>query len=306
MDILTEIEDRLSVFKNFYDAIRVIDPIKKKVINVNSKEDNMNLLNHSCYKFWEKGESCSNCISLRAMFENDTFVKIEERGGKIFIVTASPVNIGNATHIVELIKDVTDKGIDTHSDKKFMHNIGNLIFKLNQSAIKDSLTGAFNRRYIMEQLAIIANNNSFKNFPVCIVMIDIDYFKSINDNYGHIVGDHILKKFGNLVKESIGERAYWVGRYGGDEFILVLKNSEERDALTICSKIKKELENSEFIYKDIKIKVTASFGICSIEEDYSMSLDDMINCADKALYMAKKSGRNRICTDNYKENNDRE
>lgn len=295
MNILTEVEERLSIFKNFYDIIRVIDPIKKTVIGVKYKVgQELNFQNHSCFLLWEKGESCENCISMRAFLEENTFMKIENVQGEIFFVTASPIIVGQDKYIVELLKDVTVKGIDTVYDNKCITNMGNLIYKLNQCAIKDSLTDTFNRRYISEQLTRVIKDNSKNYTPLSLVIIDIDHFKEINDSYGHVAGDYVLREFSKLVMEFIGETSYWLGRYGGDEFVLVLNNTNEVEAFNIASEIKESLEKKDFIFEGEIIKTTGSFGVCTLREKGVDSVEKFINCADRALYMAKQQGRNKV------------
>lgn len=298
MDIVLDIKDRLSIFKNFYDAIRVVDPIKKKVIsdhineNCNHKllfEGDFSMVN--CHDIWKKNSRCSNCIAKKAYLENDTFVKLEHNVGKIFLVIASPIEVEGKRYVVEVLKDITENGeiVDkcgetTYLDIK-MSNIG-------ENLVKDYLTGIYNRRYINHRLSKEIDKNLNRGIPTTIIMADIDWFKNINDTYGHLIGDKILKDFANILEKNIRVSSDWVGRYGGEEFLIILNNTNQENGINVAEKLRKVVENEDFVYGDIKIKLTASFGLFEISKKEDIS--DIIKHADNKLYNAKMTGRNKI------------
>lgn len=292
MSILSEIKDRLSIFKNLYDVIRVINPVNKKVI-YNDENYNENITN-TCYEFWNKNSICENCVCIRALRENDTFIKIEYKEKRVFLTIASPVNINDCTYVVELIKDITAKGFVVQSEYKDIEKINDLISRLNYAMITDPLTGIYNRRFIDGQLYVDINENSINKLPMCIIILDIDYFKEVNDTYGHLAGDYILKEFGKLILESIRKSTDWVSRYGGEEFLIVLNNTNKEGAIVVSNKIKTLLGNTEFIYEGNKINITASFGVCCLKGGDIINATDFIKCADENLYKAKKTGRDKI------------
>lgn len=292
MSILSEIKDRLSIFKNLYDVIRVINPVNKKVI-YNDENYNENITN-TCYEFWNKNSICENCVCIRALRENDTFIKIEYKEKRVFLTIASPVNINDCTYVVELIKDITAKGFVVQSEYKDIEKINDLISRLNYAMITDPLTGIYNRRFIDGQLYVDINENSINKLPMCIIILDIDYFKEVNDTYGHLAGDYILKEFGKLILESIRKSSDWVSRYGGEEFLIVLNNTNKEGAIVVSNKIKTLLGNTEFIYEGNKINITASFGVCCLKGGDIINATDFIKCADENLYKAKKTGRDKI------------
>lgn len=288
MSILSEIKDRLSIFKNLYDVIRVINPVNKKVIY---NDEN---ITSTCYEFWNKNSICENCVCIRALRENDTFIKIEYKEKRVFLTIASPVNINDCTYVVELIKDITAKGFVVQSEYKDIEKINDLISRLNYAMITDPLTGIYNRRFIDGQLYVDINENSINKLPMCIIILDIDYFKEVNDTYGHLAGDYILKEFGKLILESIRKSTDWVSRYGGEEFLIVLNNTNKEGAIVVSNKIKTLLGNTEFIYEGNKINITASFGVCCLKGGDIINATDFIKCADENLYKAKKTGRDKI------------
>lgn len=290
MDIIDQIKERLSIFKNLYDAVRIVDPEKKKTnIVIDNK---MEELSGTCYDFWKKSEFCENCISMRAYINNDTFVKVEYDREKVFLIIATPVEIDGKKFIAEILKDITQNGSSLHKLTKNSYYVEELISSMNEKAIRDDLTGLYNRKYINERLPMDIKDNKQDKLPLSIIMADIDFFKKVNDRYGHIYGDKILVDFSKLILKSINNDTEWACRFGGEEFIIVLSNSELKNAYTIAEKIRKQLENTTFNYGDININITASFGIYSIT-DYDINITDILSKVDKNLYRAKSKGRNR-------------
>ncbi len=157
----------------------------------------------------------------------------------------------------------------------------------------DPLTDIYNRRFINEFL--IKEIERSKRMKTCfsVIISDIDDFKIINDSYGHISGDMVLKLFAKLITGTVRNMDV-VGRYGGDEFMLILPTADNEIASRIISRLKIEIESMDIpILKEKKIRVTASFGIASYPED-GVSVDDLLVKADERLYKAKARGKNKI------------
>lgn len=158
----------------------------------------------------------------------------------------------------------------------------------------DYLTKIYNRRYFNSVLR--------KKYEVCktsersmaIILLDIDFFKKINDSYGHLFGDMVLRKVANIIKTSSGDKNT-VARYGGEEFGIILCKHDTREAKIVAEHIRKEIEESSFFYEDTgeNVKITASLGICTYPE-LSNNVYELIKKADEALYKAKNIGRNRV------------
>ncbi|MCX7956605.1 MAG: GGDEF domain-containing protein [Endomicrobia bacterium] len=162
-------------------------------------------------------------------------------------------------------------------------------------SITDSLTGLYNRRYIEELLHDEIEKYKIYGDIFSVVMVDLDNFKDINDNYGHTVGDLILKKLGNILKNSL-RTTDMVGRWGGDEFIIIMKGTKLSDALITAESLRKKLENIR-LCDDVKI--TGSFGV--VEYTLTQTDKDIIVRVDRCLYEAKKIGKNCICYENNEE-----
>lgn len=168
--------------------------------------------------------------------------------------------------------------------------------KLEQMAITDGLTGLYARSYLMEAL-----DREFKQYkryktPLSFMMIDIDFFKKINDKYGHQAGDEVLKTIAGTIQSTIRE-ADIIGRYGGEEFgVIQPKTGQEgahRTALRILEAVR-ALPEHKMLPKKISMPVTVSIGVASCPHRKTKALTQLIQSADSALYDAKRAGRNRV------------
>ena len=158
----------------------------------------------------------------------------------------------------------------------------------------DGLTQVFNRRYFEDTLERELSRCRRYGRAMSLVMIDIDYFKKINDTHGHLAGDVVLKAVASAIKSRI-RREDIVARYGGEEFGLLLPEVDNKGAIALAEKIRKLLEKHTFTFDSAVIPVTISAGVASI----SKKIDDtaaLIHAADQKLYEAKESGRNRVCS----------
>ncbi|MBP2023288.1 diguanylate cyclase (GGDEF)-like protein [Clostridium punense] len=155
----------------------------------------------------------------------------------------------------------------------------------------DVLTGVFNRRYLMDRIEEEALNYKKTQQEFSVVILDIDYFKKVNDIYGHDCGDYILVKLTKLLKTSM-RRQDILARWGGEEFLMLLPNTKGDAATSLCEGIRKKIEGTNFVYRKNKIKLTVTFGVEEYNE--SLGVDSTINNADKNLYKGKNQGRNCV------------
>jgi diguanylate cyclase (GGDEF)-like protein len=290
MNVVRQVKENLSIFKNLYDILRIVDPVSKKVIYTDDETEEAK--EQFCYCFWGKDAFCSNCVTMRAQIENDTFVKLETRKNKVYMIISTPISIDDSKYIVELLKDISDKGFLNNESILRINSAEKLIIEMNDKIIRDALTGIYNRRYINERLQMEVNKSIAEGQPLSVIMADIDFFKVVNDTYGHSVGDKILVDFAKLLEGSIRRNTDWAGRFGGEEFLVVLNNTSSEECFSKAENIRKLIENTVFRYDDIEIKITSSFGIGSTGND-NISAETLIANADENLYRAKKSGRNK-------------
>lgn len=163
---------------------------------------------------------------------------------------------------------------------------------LEQLATTDSLTELANRKRIMADLAINFENYRRYGSQFSILMIDIDFFKTINDTHGHLVGDAVLVQLARILKESL-RIVDSAGRYGGEEFLVILGKTEVHEGLQTAERIRQAVEQHIFTGADVSFHITVSIGLTdAVAEDQNGM--DLIGRADKALYEAKAAGRNRV------------
>ena len=151
----------------------------------------------------------------------------------------------------------------------------------------------YNRKYISEVLDAEFKRSKGLHSPLSIVLFDIDNFKKINDTYGHDGGDYVLTQLGQVVKTSGLRERDLPGRYGGEEFMVVLPGSSLDQAADVAERIRKKIESHEFLYEGTKIPVTVSLGVCDVKKDHP-DAQEIYKAADKALYESKRNGKNMV------------
>lgn len=162
--------------------------------------------------------------------------------------------------------------------------------EISRLANYDSLTGVYNRRYF-DQMALLNLEQSRRyKHSMTIAIFDIDYFKHINDNYGHHTGDQVLKGIGERIRKNIRETDIFA-RYGGEEFIICFTETDRDRAMSVCERIRKEIEAEDFIIERKKVGVTTTIGLAELNG--IETLDSLIKRADEALYQGKNTGKNK-------------
>jgi two-component system, cell cycle response regulator len=162
-------------------------------------------------------------------------------------------------------------------------------------SITDALTGAYNRRYLMEQLPREVERCRRYAYPLSVLMCDLDHFKQVNDLRGHAAGDDVLQQFAARAQKSIRSNSDWIARYGGEEFLIVLPETAYRDGFIVAEKIRALVDSVPFTTRAGDVAVTASFGVASTGPngpDLSLKVENLIRVADECLYKSKVAGRN--------------
>ena len=205
-------------------------------------------------------------------------------------------------------------GADDYLTKPFSHaelvarlNTGKRVLELERSlkdaneeirilSITDPLTGTYNRGYMTERLPQEIKRARRYSRALSIILCDIDHFKKVNDTYGHLAGDRVLKDFARCIRHSIRQDVDWTARYGGEEFLIVLPETDVNGASVMAERLKSELSQRVTETQGKQISITASFGVTGFgpdTPDEMISPEAMISKADKYLYQAKREGRNR-------------
>ena len=165
--------------------------------------------------------------------------------------------------------------------------------RLLKMAQTDALTGLDNRRYLEERLEEMFGHSRRLKEPLAVVMCDLDRFKSVNDTYGHQVGDVVLKQFARILKKEAREIDR-VGRYGGEEFMLLLPGTVLDAAVTFAERVRKAVEAHTFTFDGGTLQRTMSCGVAAWPHPRIDDCDTLVKAADDALYVAKETGRNRV------------
>ena len=177
--------------------------------------------------------------------------------------------------------------------KQTHDRIRKLQLTLEQMVVSDPLTGLHNRRFLMDRLRQEMQRSDRHGEPLAFAMIDLDGFKTINDLYGHVLGDKVLRAVGNAISRSI-RLSDIAARYGGDEFAVILPQTPPEGAMRVCERLLRAISEAGFQDDSGKIcRVTASLGLAYYPADDVETPEDLVHSADGALYGAKRSGKNR-------------
>jgi len=192
---------------------------------------------------------------------------------------------GKVDQICIVIYDVTDEALNRTA-------INSLNLELQELSRTDGLTGLYNRRYWEKQLVSEFKRNKRSVVQASLIMLDIDHFKQVNDTYGHSAGDEVIRAVAAVMKKASRETDV-CGRYGGEEFVLLLPDTPEGNVKFLADRIRRLIEKSPVVYEEQPINFTVSIGIAGFRQDFDNHVK-WIDCADQALYQAKTSGRNVV------------
>jgi two-component system, cell cycle response regulator len=178
--------------------------------------------------------------------------------------------------------------------KKYVNELEKLNKKLENLAVRDGLTGLFNRRYFKDELDNHYFQASRYNLELSCILLDLDFFKKINDTYGHAFGDLVLVQFAEILMKRV-RKTDIPARYGGEEFVVLLPNTSIAGAVNLAEKIRVLISNHLFSDGMSSTHVHISAGISTLKIDKPENSDKLVSYADAALYIAKEGGRNRVC-----------
>jgi two-component system cell cycle response regulator len=157
----------------------------------------------------------------------------------------------------------------------------------------DNLTGLLCKRTFDYELDKVLFDYRDRGEPLSVAMMDLDFFKNVNDTYGHNTGSYVISRVGELIRKVVSDKGV-AGRFGGEEFIAFFPGQDREQAWVLCNKLRREMEDATFYYDEASIKITISIGISEYPRDGSDS-KILVEKADEALYQAKARGRNQVC-----------
>ena len=189
------------------------------------------------------------------------------------------------------IENITSNKASELQKEKMITELTEIKKQLEVSSRTDPLTSLLNRRGLEQEMVFEKNRMDRSGNPFSLVLCDIDFFKKINDTYGHDAGDYILSEFAQII-ESHSRKQDIVCRWGGEEFLLLLPETDLQGASALAEKIRAQIEKSIFTYNNQEISITLSSGVACMAKD--QTIDDCIKNADLRLYLAKSRGRNKV------------
>lgn len=207
------------------------------------------------------------------MYQNCTFIPVADTHGDI-------------TNLCIIVYDVTDVAVSKLELQKANG-------QLKEMSRLDRLTGLFNRGYWEEQLSLEFMRQQRAGHPTSLMMFDIDHFKPVNDTYGHPAGDEVIRMVARVILETI-RGSDVAGRYGGEEFSVILPDTSPDDAAMLAERLRSRIENEVVDVQGIQLQVTVSLGVAGWSSEFA-SYSEWLEKADQALYYSKEHGRNQVC-----------
>lgn len=243
------------------------------------KAESVFLLKNKAFTIWEQRPYLFKFDSYRPvtgsadfMYQNTTFIPLLSSTGEV-------------SHLCLLVYDVTDNA--TH--KMSLEKANEELAILSQT---DGLTGLLNRTYWESCLQAEYKRWTRSQHSSSLVMLDIDHFKNVNDSYGHMVGDEVIRHLSTLIRKHVRETDI-SGRYGGEEFTILLSDTSVKNAYVFSERLRRAVDAAVVKYNDIELKYTISLGVAEVEPSIK-NYEAWIECADAALYQSKESGRNKV------------
>jgi diguanylate cyclase (GGDEF)-like protein len=235
-------------------------------------------------------------------FDPDKLLSREERG--VASVASAPL-LSENRQLGILRQDSAIPRAYLEDDLRFLAAIADLgsisienseLFKRAQDlATHDSLTGLYTKSYFMERLEEECKRGAENDSCLCLMMLDIDFFKDYNDRFGHTIGDIVLKQVGCLISNSFPQLKSLFSRFGGEEFCVAVSAVEKKYALGLAEALRCKIESEKVILRRTPTNITVSIGLAGFPQD-ATDAQELVRKADKAMYEAKQKGRNRVCS----------
>ncbi len=284
-------------FERKTHGLQLIDSIRRKEVAIKEKQG-------SVLERWMMRQNSSILVEdIRKDFRFDSgqINGFAERGSLSFL--ASPLSVGENFFGIIRVENDSENSF-SHDDLRLLSNIcdlgavmlerARLISRVEELATTDSLTSLSLRNHFFEEIKTEFKRADNLGTKIGLVMFDIDDFKKINDNHGHMVGDLVLKKFAKILRKLEENLKIVACRYGGEEFMLLVLDTSKKEVTKIAEAVRSEVSDSHVSYRRNKVKFTVSGGT-AIYPDQEKDFDKILNLVDKMMYQAKNTGKNKIC-----------
>ncbi|MDD2648738.1 MAG: EAL domain-containing protein, partial [Eubacteriales bacterium] len=278
--------------KPHFDIVRLVEPESTLVC---SQSAPAGCEIHACYAVWGKATRCNNCISLKALTTKGRHCKLEYSANGLYFVVAEYIPFGSAGAVIEMVTKLDDEYVDNVFDKKLLY--ANLD-AIHQQMEFDELTGIYNRRFIKRRLPELVSDAKAMKRNVSVAMADIDMFKKLNDSYGHLAGDKILRMVADVLRSNLCVNPDdFVARFGGDEFLIVCTDVNRNEMMKRLIGVMKILPHMALNDDAISVEIGISSGCVDSAEFPQFDAAQLVDIADKRLYKAKESGRGNVRTE---------
>ena len=269
-----------------YDVVRLVEPEEQRVIS----GETMAPTDQSCFTIWKKCQRCENCTSVRAMHQRSTIYKLEIRDERNFWVCSRYVEIDGAPCVMETVSDITDSFL---LDSTQQDDLSLVIRKYNHLLITDPLTGAYNRRFLDEDFVPSLDCCHRPGLNVNLAVMDLDNFKQINDRYGHLAGDTVLKDVARYWKTQFDSREKnrekLTVRFGGDEMLIIVCGEPFETFERALREKYETMRKISYLSSGETVPFSISFGCAAFSHlEGEKTWDALFALADRQLYDAKK------------------
>jgi two-component system cell cycle response regulator len=296
-------QEHRSVLEILLDAYCIVD-LDNRVVDFNTAftelcgETYRKILKIGDFCELVKTEVCPHQCPSRQVVSSEKALRIDELSGSSKAYSTLNMIIGGVPvfdserKIIGALITIRNVSAETELQKKYGER--------TQESVTDGLTQLFNKKYAETALLQSIKKAYRDQVPFSIGMIDIDHFKKVNDTHGHQAGDYVLSMVARILKAECRESDI-VGRFGGEEFIVILAKSDVPGSMVFAERFRKRIESTAVLFDGKRIPVTVSMGTSSFNEVWQpgsnpeRALKDLVNRADTALYFAKASGRNQVC-----------
>ncbi|MFH1288624.1 MAG: diguanylate cyclase [bacterium] len=285
-------------------SIKVVDNVEKCLEEVRKREFHIIISDYNLPRLsgltllsqLKKKKIDIPLIMLTGSGNEEIAVKAMKEGAYDYIIKEP----GYFKTIPLVVKRVLDRHRDKKEKEKLQDEVKKKILELENVnkklailSITDGLTKVFNYRYLSEVLEKECERTKRIKGNISCLIVDVDFFKNVNDTFGHQAGDYVLRQLSKLLFENL-RQIDTLGRYGGDEFILILHETTMEGAKIVSEKLRRLIKNKVFVFEGNSIRVTVSIGIASFLGRKKLDKEMIMKSADDALYQAKNNGRNRI------------
>lgn len=236
-------------------------------------------LGQSAFSGWQQRPYLFKCKSrlpltagLKTMRQDCTFLPLKSGPGKV-------------DHVCLVIKDVTEVAV-------YQLQLNKAMAEIEELSARDGLTGVYNRRHLDKLLEVEFGRHRRYGAPLCVAMLDIDHFKSLNDTHGHQFGDEVLKGLASSLEITI-RATDEVARYGGEEFLIIMPGLKAEQGLAAGERFRRMAQELSFSIEGEEVRITVSIGVCEVAPRHAAAAE-AVGDADAALYDAKDRGRNRV------------